>query len=128
MNNAILFHWNAQEAVKLAKQIRGFGWQIIGVEAEDGARGSKLVRELQPTIVIVYLTRLPSHGRETAAYIQSVKDASHIPIIFVGGKDEPLRKTKEKVPNAVYTTPEELESELAKLSQLDRQVPGTSLS
>ena len=116
MNNAFLFHWNAQEAEKLAEQIQGFGWRIIGVEAEDGARGSKLVRELQPTVVIVYLTRLPSHGRETAAYIQSVKATSHIPIIFFGGKGAALRKTKEKVPNAVYTAPEELESELTKLA------------
>jgi glutaredoxin len=116
MNNAFLFHWNAHEAEKLAEQIQGYGWQIIGVEAKDGARGSKLVRELQPTVVIVYLTRLPSHGRETAAYIQSVKAASQIPIIFVGGKDEALRKTREKVPNAVYTTQDELESTLTKLA------------
>lgn len=115
LNSAFLFHWNAQEAEKLAEQIRGFGWRIIGLEAEDGARGSKLVRELQPTVVIVYLTRLPSHGRQTAAYIQSIKANRQIPIIFVGGKDEALRKTKEKVPNAVYTTPDELESELTKL-------------
>jgi response regulator RpfG family c-di-GMP phosphodiesterase len=120
MNNAFLFHWNAHEAEKLAEQIQGYGWQIIGVEAKDGARGSKLVRELQPTVVIVYLTRLPSHGRETAAYLQSVKAASpatsQIPIIFVGGKGGALRKTKEKVPAAVYTTPEELESVLTKLA------------
>jgi len=115
MNQAFLIHWNAQEAEELAEQIRNYGWQIIGMESEDGARASKSVQQLQPGVVLVYLTRLPSHGRETAAYIQSVKSTSQVPIIFVGGRGEALRKTKEKVPDAVYSTAEELEAELIKL-------------
>ena len=115
MNQAFLIHWNTQEAEKLAKQIRGFGWGIIGVESEDGARESKSVQQLQPAVAIVYLTRLPSHGRATAAHIRSVNSTSQIAIIFVGGKDKPLKKSKGKVPDAIYTTPEELESDLTKL-------------
>lgn len=64
-------------------------------------------------------SRLPSHGRETADYLRSLKATRHIPIVFVGGKGESLEKTKAKIPDAIYTSFEELEGVLSKFQDLE---------
>lgn len=64
----------------------------------------KKVKARPPDVLVVYLTRLPSHGRETAHMLRSVKATRDLPIIFVGGEGEALEKTKAKVPDAIYTT------------------------
>lgn len=110
-----LIHWNESEAETLAREIQDWGWEIAGVEAEDGYRGSKMVREMQPDVIVIHLSRLPSHGRETAAYLRSLKATHSLPIIFVGGKDEPLAKTREKVPDAIFVEPQELKAALKQL-------------
>ena len=67
-----LIHWNASEAEEHAGRLRSEGWSV-DIEAQDGARAAKLVRDDHPDAVVVYLTHLPSHGRETARYLRSTK-------------------------------------------------------
>ena len=97
-----LVHWNAAEAEEQASKIRSDGWNVE-VEAEDGARAGKLIRENSPDAVVFNLTRLPSHGCETAIYLRSVKATRDVPIIFVDGREEVVEKTRAKIPDAVYT-------------------------
>jgi DNA-binding response OmpR family regulator len=110
-NTIFLIHWNAAESQEYARQLQEAGWQVDW-EAEDGARAAKTVRALQPDLVVIYLTRLPSHGRETADYLRSLKSTRGIPVVFVGGQGQALEKIKAKLPNAVYTSAENLESTL----------------
>lgn len=102
-----LIHWNSAEASTLAEPLRDLGW-TVEVETEDGARAGKRIPELQPTVVVIYLTRLPSHGRETTNYLASTKATRHVPIVFVGGQGEALERTKAKAPNALHVTAEAL--------------------
>jgi CheY-like chemotaxis protein len=103
-----LIHWNGAEAEHLAGGIRDQGWEIAGIEAKDGGRAYRLVGETSPDVIVIYLTRLPSHGRETAAYIRRRKTTRDIPIIFAGGEGTALAKTRDKVPAAIYTPAEGL--------------------
>src|SRR5688572_6503983 len=82
-----LFHWHAAEAEQLAAPLRAQGWQV-DVEAQDGARGSSAVKATLPDAVVIYLRRLPSHGRETAEALRSSKATRAVPIIFVDGEGE----------------------------------------
>jgi DNA-binding response OmpR family regulator len=107
-----LIHWKAAEAEELAKPLREDGWEVT-CEAQDGARAGKLIKTNPPDVVVIYLTRLPSHGRETGQGLRALKATRHLPIIFVDGIDEALAKTKAKVPDAVYTTAAELPNVLA---------------
>jgi len=108
-----LFHWNAAEAEEIAAEIRGFGFDIT-IESSDGARGGKAVKESPPDVIVIYLIRLPSHGRETAHALKSMKATREIPIVFVDGEGEALEKTKAKVPDAIYTSSAKLKSTLSK--------------
>lgn len=115
-NKVFLIHWDAAESQEYAGQLERFGWQVDW-EAEDGARAARTIRTTQPELVVIYLSRLPSHGRETADYLRSIKSTRDIPVIFVGGEGEGLEKTKAKLPNATYTTAEDLESALKAFSK-----------
>ncbi len=106
-----LIHWKETEAEALAKPLCELGWQVEW-ESEDGARAGKIIKDNPPDVVVIYLTRLPSHGRETADGLRSTKATRSIPIIFVGGQGEALAKTKAKSPDALYVAPEELQSAL----------------
>jgi len=98
-----LIHWKAAEAEALAAPLRADGWQVE-LEAEDGARAGKLIRESPPDVIVIYLTRLPSHGRATASYLRSAKATRHLPIIFVDGTEEVIARVKTSVPDALYVT------------------------
>ena len=107
-----LIHWNAAEAQDYARSLGDAGWQVEW-EAEDGARAAREIRENPPDVVVIYLSRLPSHGRETADYLRSLKSTRHLPVIFVGGEGEALEKVRSRLPEATYTTPGELEKALS---------------
>ena len=110
-----LIHWNETEAEQLADPLRASGWEVE-VEARDGVRAWNAIKTNPPRAVAIYLTRLPSHGRETARALRAFKVTRTIPIIFLDGKEEPLEKTKAKVPDAVFASSTELEGILSNLT------------
>lgn len=106
-----LIHWDETEANELAAKFDAGKWEVE-YEFEDGARAVSAIKTILPNAVVIYLTKLPSHGAETAHAIRHLKATKHLPIIFVGGKPDALEKVKAKVPDAVFVTESGLESAL----------------
>jgi DNA-binding response OmpR family regulator len=111
-----LIHWKQAEAEELAKPLRAAGWQVE-IEAEDGARAGQRILADPPQAVVIYLTRLPSHGRETAHALRSYKAGREIPILFVDGESEKVEKVRFKVPDAAFLRSAELQPALDSLVQ-----------
>lgn len=109
-----LIHWKQAEAEEHADRLRALGWPV-DVEAEDGARAARAILEDPPAAVVVYLTRLPSHGRHTAAYLRSRKGGADVPLIFVGGRPQAVEQTRAEVPNAFYLEADALPGTLESL-------------
>ena len=109
-----LVHWNAAEAAELAAPFEQAGWQVES-EAEDGARAGKRILANPPAAVVIYLTRLPSHGRETAHTLRSAKAGKRIPVIFVDGAEDKVAKVRANVPDGIFTTSAKLPQVLARL-------------
>lgn len=109
-----LIHWHEAEAEALAAGLREQGW-TVELEARDGRRAYQAIRERPPAAVVIYLTRLPSHGRATAEALRSLRATREIPINFVGGGGEALQKTRARVPEAEYVSVEELPEALERL-------------
>ena len=107
-----LIHWNDAEAEEKARALREDGWDVQ-MESADGARGAKRLLANPPDVVVIWLTRLPSHGRQTAHYVRSRPAGRSTPIVFVGGDGAALEKVKSAVPDAVYTAPSGLTAALA---------------
>lgn len=65
--------------------------------------------------LVIYLSRLPSHGRETAEYLSQAKATRHIPIVFVDCEPEKVAKAKEKVRTGIFTSEAKLGSVLKRI-------------
>ena len=109
-----LVHWNKAEAGVLAEGLRQSGW-TVEVEAKDGARAYRRMREAPPRAVVVYLTRLPSHGVRTAQALLTTARTRAVPVLFVGGSGEALAKAKAKVPGAIFVAADGVASGLQRL-------------
>lgn len=118
-----LIHWNEAEAKELAEPLLAAGWQVEW-EAEDGARASRRVLAEPPAVVVIYLTRLPSHGRETARYLRSRHGGRNLPFVFVGDPER-AERVRPHVPDAEYVAHEEL---MATLASILSQSPGQGTS
>ena len=57
-----------------------------------------------PDAVVIDLSRMPSHGREVAHSLRGAKATRHLPIVFVDGEPEKVKRTKLLLPDATYTT------------------------
>ncbi len=53
-------------------------------------------------MILIDLSRLPSHGREVAMSIRIRKSTRQIPIIFIGGEASKVDRIKELLPDASY--------------------------
>jgi glucuronate isomerase len=112
-----LIHWPSSEAREHANQLRVQGWQV-DIETEDDP-----VKEIladPPDVVVIYLTRTPSHGRKTAQALRASKSGRDLPIVFVGGKEKATAKAKAKVPDALFATSAELDDVLTEIRVKDR--------
>lgn len=96
-----MIHWNDDEAEEYAALLRDAGWHVE-IEAEEGDRACRRIKEDQPDAIVIYLLRLPSHGRHTAQHLHSVNATRNIPIIFVGGSEAIVEKTLAAVPSAIF--------------------------
>jgi AmiR/NasT family two-component response regulator len=108
---AFVIHWNAAECEAKVAEIRKLGFEVDS-ESKDGAEAGRKVKANLPDVIIVHLSRLPSHGRETAEHFAATKAYKHIPIVFVDGAEEKLLKVKEKVPAGIFVTSDKLPEQL----------------
>jgi hypothetical protein len=57
---------------------------------------------------VIDLTRLPSHGREVGAALRAAKATRFIPLVFVGGEAEKVARVRTLLPDAAYTSWDEI--------------------
>ena len=103
MKTVRLVHWNEDEGLERRKQLEAFGFDTA-FDAGDGVVVLRQIRASLPDAVVIDLSRIPSHGREVAQHLRNAKGTRHLPIIFVDGEPEKVARTKQLLPDAVYTT------------------------
>jgi DNA-binding response OmpR family regulator len=113
-----LVHWNAPEAEAKAAALRSHGWDVQ-IEAEDGGRAYQRVTGDPPDAVVIFLTRLPSHGRETGYALRRAPRTRQVPLLFVGGAEEAVARTRGRVPDALFLSEEALHGALEDLGLSD---------
>ncbi len=103
MKTVRLIHWNEDEGLERQQQL-----EALGVDAAfdfgDGVFVLRQIRSGPPDAVVIDLSRMPSHGREVAHALRSAKATRHLPIVFVDGEPEKVKKTKLLLPDATFTT------------------------
>lgn len=108
-----VIHWSAAEASELTAPLVKDGWEV-DLETEDGARAARAILAGPPDAVIVSLDRRPSHGRETVQALKASRAGRDIPVIFVGGEEAAVAKTRTKFTGAQFVAPDGLRRALAR--------------
>lgn len=97
-----LIHWNAAEAEERARRLPA-GTFAVDYDQLDPA-GLRRLWQDPPDAVVVDLSRLPSHGRDVAVGLRSHKDTRRVPLVFAGGDPRKVAGVRELLPDAVYTS------------------------
>ncbi len=95
----LIVHWNREEAEQRAKKIADLGHTVEILFSKDTEQLLR-VRKLPPELFVIDQSRMPSQGREIAAYFRRLKTTRNIPILFVGGDKEHVAKTRKLLPDA----------------------------
>ncbi len=98
-----LIHWNAAESAQRLERLQQAGYLATG-NIPDGPNFVRSLREDPPDAVVIDLSRLPSQGRDFGMMLRHSKATRYIPLVFVGGDPAKIEKVKEQIPDAVYTT------------------------
>lgn len=111
MSRIRLVHWNAEEAGERAERLLAYGYEVN----HRLPNPSELLRQLRqeaPAVVVIDLSRLPSQGRDLAVTIRKQRTTRHLPLVFVGGQPEKVADIRGLLPDAVYTSWEEIQKAL----------------
>jgi hypothetical protein len=98
-----IVHWKAPQAPPLIEACRACG---VDVEYDDVPFGplAKLIRAKPPDALVIDLSCVPSHGRDTAIALRQTKYARHIPLVFVDGEAGKVEAIRKQLPDATFTT------------------------
>src|SRR5260221_2134559 len=127
MSRVALIHWNAAEARERAARLRKAGHRA---EVPDGQSGAAIraLRESPPDAFVIDLSRIPSQGVAVATLLRQQKATRPVPIVFVDGDQDRVARARQMLPDAEYTTwneiPEALERAMSNPPE-NPVVPGT---
>src|SRR5580698_9101940 len=112
-----VFHQRESEAEALLGMLRKEGYRVM----YDPTPGTKTVREIKEdgtSVIVIDLSRLPSHGRNIGAWVRGSKGIRHIPLVFVGGDPAKVAAIRREIPDAAYTSADRLPVTLRSLKSL----------
>ena len=113
MQHIRLVHWNEDEGLERQQQLEALGF-AAAFDFGDSLFVSRRIKADPPDAVVIDLSRIPSHGREVAHSIRTVKATRHLPIVFVDGEPEKVEKTRQFIPDATFTTWSRIKTALPK--------------
>ncbi len=111
MARIALIHWKASEAAARLEVLVNAGYQAH-LFSEPGPGSLRPVRAAPPDAIVIDLTRMPSHGRETGVALRASRATRHVPLVFAGGEPEKVERVRELLPDAVFTEWDEIDGAL----------------
>ena len=102
-----LIHWNRAEAVQKAECLRRLGYQVLD-DLPQGQDFLVRLRQDPPMAVIIDLSRVPSHGRDWGVALRQTGYTRYIPLVFVDGDPQKVEAVRQLLPDATYTSWEQI--------------------
>jgi hypothetical protein len=112
MDRIRLVHWRPAEAEERAALLRALGYNVDARPVTSGT-----IRELPKeagAALVVDLTRLPSQGRDAAVAVRRSGTGRRVPIVFAGGAPDKVARVRELLPDASYSSWDEIGDALAR--------------
>lgn len=119
MSRILLVHWNEAEALERAQKLARLGHEVTTLwNSKDSSQFKP--KGKAPELLVIDLERIPSHGREIAGYFRRQKTTRNVPILFLGGDEEHIAKTRKLLPDATFAEWRSIKIGIAKA---DRNAP-----
>jgi hypothetical protein len=116
-----LIHWKPDEASARVRDLRDRG---LEVDFEPfGMDTLKRIGEDPPGAVIVDLTRIPSQGRDIGVALRKRRSTRNISLIFAGGAEEKVGPVRALLPDAEFTSWENIGKALARIGRKKSRPP-----
>jgi hypothetical protein len=122
MPTARVIHWRASEATPLLEACRCAGFHVDYLEWDGGAI-CRAIRAKLPDVVVIDLSRLPSHGREVAVWLRGAKTTREIPTVFVGGDPLKVAGIRQLLPDAAFCQLNKVAATLKELARTTVREP-----
>jgi hypothetical protein len=98
--------WNEARGEELAAELSSAGFTAAaGVIDADALRS---LRQTPPDAVVIDLGRLPAQGRDVGVALRTSARTRSVPLVFIGGQEEKVARTKEHLPDAFFASREEM--------------------
>ena len=101
-----LICWKEDRAAELATELEDAGF-AVDATALDGP-GLRALGQSPPDAVAIDLGRLPAQGRDVGVTLRTTSRSRHTPLIFIDGAEDKVARTREVLPDASYTSRNEM--------------------
>lgn len=105
-----LICWKEDRAREIGEELEKAGFAV-----DRGALDGPALRALgqsPPDAVVIDLGRLPAQGRDVGVMLRTSARSRHTPLVFVDGAEDKVARTREVLPDAAYTSRDDMESTL----------------
>lgn len=124
-----LIHWNREEGGERAEALRQGGFAVdFEPFGKDVLKGTT---DDSPDAVVIDLTRMPSQGRDVGIAIRRRKSTRHLPLVFAAGNAEKVAAVRKLLPDAAYSSWEDIGKSLKFVSRnqpVDPVVPSSQFA
>ena len=96
-----LITWKDDRTSKLKDELEASGFTVDAKPFEPSTL--KALANDPPDAVVIDLGRLPSQGRDVGVAIRTRAGTRHLPLVFVDGSVDKVDRTRQQLPDAIYT-------------------------
>jgi len=101
-----LICWKEDRAAALAEELDTAGFMIDSNSLDSPAL--RVLGQSPPDAVVIDLDRLPAQGRDIGVMLRTTARSRHTPLVFVDGPEAKVARTREVLPDASYTSRDEM--------------------
>ena len=101
-----LICWKADRTRELSEQLETAGF-AVDAGAIDGP-ALRALGQSPPDAVVIDLGRLPAQGRDVGVMLRTTARSRHTPLVFVDGAEAKVDRTRQVLPDASYTSRDEM--------------------
>jgi len=117
-----LIHWNTAEAAQRAAALARLGWETEH-ELPPAPQLLRALRAAPPRAVVIDLGRLPSQGRDVGVNLRLLAATRHVPLVFIAGDPRKTEAIRSILPDAVYTSWDQIGPVLDRATRAPLQDP-----
>ena len=107
-----LICWNEDRAAELEAELEAAGFAVRTGFFDRSTLGE--LADKPPAALVIDLGRLPAQGRDVGVALRTRAGTRRIPLVFIDGAEEKIARTREVLPDAVYTTRAEMVEAVAR--------------